>query len=372
MTGPLAGVRVVVLAGMGPVPFVSMVLADLGASVVRVTRPRAGADRALVQTQGLSEEDDVVNRGVESLDLDLKDPFRRADLLRLLQQADVLIEGYRPGVAERLGLGPETVLEANPGLLYARLTGWGQHGPMATMAGHDINYVAQSGALAAMAREGEAPRPPINLLGDYAGGGLLAALGVVAGIVEARASGQGQVIDVAMLDGVALLTARLHGLRSAGLYSDVAGTNYLDSGAPFYDTYRCQDGRYLAVGALEPAFYRTFLDLLDTDTSDWPEQGDRSRWAQLRGNIAAELEKRPRDEWARIFVGTDACVSPVLSFDEAEQDLHNRERGVFTVRDGVLHPAPAPRFSRTSCDAPRPTGQAHESVADLLLNWDRT
>lgn len=370
MSGPLQGVRVVVLAGMGPVPFLSMLLADMGARVVRAERPRNRPPRALGQTEGLREEIDVVNRGVESVPVDLKDPAGVEALVSLVESADVFVEGYRPGVVERLGLGPEVLLAANPRLVYARLSGWGQQGSLALMAGHDINYVAQSGALAAMARRGEAPRPPINLLGDYAGGGLLAAYGIVSALYETRGSGQGQVVDAAMVDGVALLTARLHGLRAAGLYSDEAGTNYIDSGAPFYDVYRCRDGRFLAVGALEPSFYAIFLGLLDVDTSDWPHQDDRARWPELRERIGSVLATRTRDDWAAVFEGTDACVGPVLTFDEAAKAPHNQERELYTSHDGVLHPAPAPRLSRTPAEPIRPAGRHHADLAALRSTWE--
>ncbi|TDP37768.1 CaiB/BaiF CoA transferase family protein [Nocardia ignorata] len=369
MTGPLAGVRVVVLAGMGPVPYVSMLLADMGADVVRVVRPPHRSARELSQTVGLTEETDVVNRGVGSVAVDLKDPGGREAVLRLADSADVFIEGYRPGVTERLGLGPEVATARNPRLVYVRLTGYGQTGPRAKDAGHDINYVAQSGALHALASEGGAPRPPINLLGDYAGGGAIGAFGIACALVEAGRTGRGQVIDAAMVDGVAVLTAKLQGLRAAGLYSDEPGTNFLDSGAPFYDTYRCADGRYLAVGALEPDFYREFLNRLDVDTTSWPGQDDREQWPRLRELIAAAVSKRTRDEWWQVYRGTDACVSPVLTFDEAAEDPHNVERGVFQRVSGVLHPAPAPRFDRTPARTPScpPTGLG--DLDDILTRW---
>ncbi|MFF2392425.1 CaiB/BaiF CoA transferase family protein [Nocardia sp. NPDC058114] len=372
MTGPLTGVRVVVLAGMGPVPYVSMLLADMGADVVRVVRPRHRSARELSQTVGLTEETDVVNRGVGSIAVDLKDPAGREAVLRLADSADVFIEGYRPGVTERLGLGPEEATARNPRLVYVRLTGYGQTGPRAQDAGHDINYVAQSGALHALASEGGAPRPPINLLGDYAGGGAIGAFGIACALVEAARTGRGQVIDAAMVDGVAVLTAKLQGLRAAGLYSDEPGTNFLDSGAPFYDTYRCADGRYLAVGALEPDFYREFLTKLGVDTSDWPGQDDRDEWPRLRELIAEAVALRTRDEWQQIYQGTDACASPVLTFDEAAQDPHNVERGVFERVSGVLHPAPAPRFGRTPARAPStpPTGLGE--LDDVLTRWSTT
>lgn len=362
MTGPLTGVRVVVLAGMGPVPFTGMLLADMGAHVVRVARPAGRAARALHLTDGLPGNHDVVNRGVDTVKADLKDPGEVELVLRLVNGAHVFIEGYRPGVADRLGLGPEAVQGRNPAIVYARLTGYGQAGPLSRAAGHDINYVAQSGALHAMARAGEAPRPPLNLLGDYAAGGTLAAFGIVCALLEARSSGRGQVIDAAMVDGVALLTAKLQGLRASGLFNDQPGTNWLDSGAPFYDTYQCADGRYIAVGALEPDFYREFISRLGVDLAGWPDQDDRAEWPRLRKLIASAVAARSRAEWARIYAGTDACVTPVLTFDEAAKDPHNTERGVFTQVDGILHPGPAPRFSRTP---PRPPAAPVGGPADL-------
>ncbi|MDA3624075.1 CaiB/BaiF CoA-transferase family protein [Saccharopolyspora sp. WRP15-2] len=369
MSGPLVGVRVVVLAGMGPVPFAGMLLADMGAEVVRVTRPANRSQRALANTDGMRPEHDLANRGVEAVAVDLKDPRGVESIRQLVAEADVFVEGYRPGVAERLGLGPEVLLERNPALVYARLTGYGQSGPMAKQAGHDINYVAQSGALHAMARAGEAPRPPINLLGDYAGGGTMAAFGIVCALLEARGSGRGQVLDAAMVDGVALLTAKLQGLRAAGLFADEPGTNWLDSGAPYYDTYQCADGRYLAVGALEADFYREFLVRLDVDVSGWPEQHDRAAWPELRERIAAAVAAKTQAEWAAIYAGTDACVTPVLTFDEAAEDPHNAERQVFQRIDGVLHPSPAPRFSRTAPREPAAPRPQPLDLQSLLESW---
>jgi alpha-methylacyl-CoA racemase len=369
MTGPLAGVRVVILAGMGPVPFTGMLLADMGAHVVRVTRPPSRLARSLSQVDGLSEEHDLVNRGVDTVAIDLKDPGGVDLVLRLASAADVFIEGYRPGVAERLGLGPDVVLQRNPAVVYTRLTGYGQTGPLAREAGHDINYVALSGALNAMARPGEAPRPPVNLLGDYAGGGMTAAFGIACALLEARASGRGQVIDAAMVDGVALLTAKLQGLRAAGLFRDEPGTNWVDSGAPFYDTYRCADGRYLAVGALEPDFYREFTARLGVDVTGWPDLDDRAAWPRLRELIAAALASRPQAEWAAVFAGTDACVTPVLTFEEAARHPHNAQREVFERVGGVLHPSPAPRFSRTPARRPATPASGPVDVHRLVESW---
>lgn len=369
MSGPLEGVRVVMLAGMGPVPFVGMLLADMGAEVVRVVRPANRRQRALANTEGLRPEHDLADRGVDAVAVDLKDPHGVEAVLTLVESADVFVEGYRPGVAERLGLGPDVVLERNPAAVYARLTGYGQSGPLSRQAGHDINYVAQSGALHAMARIGEAPRPPINLLGDYAGGGTVAAFGIVCAVLEARGSGRGQVVDAAMVDGVTLLTAKLQGLRAAGLFSDEPGTNWLDSGAPYYDTYLCADGRYIAVGALESDFYQAFISRLGVDTSNWPDQQDRDSWPRLRKLIAGAVASKTQAEWASIYGGTDACVTPVLTFEEAAEDPHNAERQVFQSIDGVLHPSPAPRFSRTPAREPAAPSAQVLDVQELIESW---
>lgn len=370
MTGPLNGVKVLVLSGMGPVPFVSMLLADMGAHVVRVVRPPHRSARTLNQTDALRDDTDPVNRHVDSISVDLKDPAGVRQIIDLAAAADVFIEGYRPGVVERLGLGPNVLCACNSRLVYVRMTGYGQDGPMSQDAGHDINYVAQTGALHAMARYGEAPRPPINLLGDYAGGGMTAAFGIACALVEAKTSGLGQVIDAAMIDGVALLTAKLQGLRAAGLYSDEPGTNFLDSGAPFYDTYRCADGRYIAVGALEPDFYREFVCRLGVDTSQWPDQNDRNTWDRLRELIADAIRHRSRDEWTMIYTGTDACVTPVLSFDEAAVSPHNATRNMYGDVDGLLHSAPAPRLSRTPAREPAQPPSGLRTVDDIASQWE--
>lgn len=364
--GPLTGNRVVVLEGLGPGPFVAMLLADMGAEVIRVKRPSHRSGRPLAQTLGLSPERDVINRGTASVEIDLKDSQGLKDLKELIMTAEVFMEGFRPGVAERLGLGPDELIGINPRLVYARVTGYGQSGQMSKSAGHDINYVAQSGALNAMAAPGLKPRPPVNLLGDYAGGGALGAYGIVCALLEAKSSGNGQVVDVAMLDGVALLTAKMQGLRSAGLFSDDPGTNYIDGGAPFYDTYQCADGRYIAVAALEADFYKHFLDGLSVETSQWPEQEDRARWPELRQHIADAFATKTMKQWAEIFDGTDACVSAVLNFDEATTHSHNAERQLFIDVDGVNHPAPAPRLSRTPARRPGQPPRERVELSELL------
>lgn len=372
MNGPLDGLKVIVLAGMGPTPYASMLLADMGAHVVRVARPSHRPARKLEQSGSARPEFDIANRGVDTVELDLKSADGRAALLALVDRADVFVEGYRPGVAESLQLGPEELLARQPALVYARLTGYGQDGPLSRTAGHDINYVAQTGVLSALRRQGEAPNPPINILGDYAGGGTFAAFGIVSAVLESRGSGRGQVVDAAMIDGVAALTARLQGLRAAGSFSDDAGTNFLDGGAPFYGTYRCADGQWIAVGALEPDFYREFVAGLGTDTTAWPDQQDEASWPRLRELIAEVVATRTRDEWAGIYEGTDACVTPVLDFDEAARHPHNAARGLYTDIEGALHPAPAPRLSRTTGRRPTPPGTDARSARDVLTEWEDT
>lgn len=368
--GPLHDVRVVALAGMGPVPFASMLLADLGADVVRIARPAGRQARLLEQAVVLRAEHDLVNRGVRTVAVDLKSSEGVAQVLSLCADADVFIEGFRPGVVERLGLGPAVLHDRNPALVVARLTGYGQDGLLAHAAGHDINYVAQSGLLHALGAADSPPRPPINLLGDYSGGGGMAALGIVAAVLEARGSGRGQVVDAAMVDGVALLTVKIQGLRAAGLYGDEPGSNYLDGAAPFYATYQCADGRYLAVGALEGDFYAEFVSGLGVDVSDWPNQNDQTQWPRLRKLIAGALAARSMAEWAAAYEGTDACVTSVLTFDEAAGDPHNRGRGLYQEVDGVLQPAPAPRFSRSGTrppSIPQPVGELQ--LETLLTEW---
>ena len=344
-TGPLRGTRVIELAGIGPAPFGCMVLADLGAEVIRVDR---------IPHPGQAAAKDPLQRGRRSVAVNLKDPAGADVLLRLADGADVLVEGYRPGVAERLGFGPGVCMGRNPRLIYARMTGWGQDGPLAPRSGHDIDYIAVSGALDPIGRPGERPVPPLNLIGDFGGGGMLLAVGVLAALVERASSGRGQVVDAAMVDGSALLTAFIHGLRADGIWRNGRGGNLLDGGAPFYDTYQTADGGHVAVGALEPQFYAELLARLGLDGEDLPAQLDRSGWPVLRARFTEVFAKRTRDEWAEIFDGSDACVAPVLRMDEAPDHPHNVARGVFGQVDGVPQPMPAPRFSRTPSAAPQP------------------
>jgi alpha-methylacyl-CoA racemase len=357
--GPLAGVRVVELAGIGPGPFCAMVLADLGAEVLRVDRP--AASRPAWPT--------VLGRGRRSVAVDLKHPDGAGVVLDLVAAADALVEGFRPGVAERLGIGPDACLARNPRLVYGRVTGWGQEGPWRHAAGHDIDYIALAGALHPIGHAGGPPVPPLNLVGDFGGGGMLLALGVVAALLEAGRSGAGQVVDAAMVDGAALLTTQFHELLAAGLWTEERGANLLDGGAPFYGVYETADGRHLAVGALEPQFWAELLRRLGLDGGDLPAQPDRDGWPLLRERLAALFRTRTREEWCELLAGTDACVAPVLGFGEAPAHPHHRARGTFVDVGGVTQPAPAPRFSRTPCDPPTPAPRPGEHTDQALADW---
>jgi alpha-methylacyl-CoA racemase len=345
--GPLRGMRVIELASLAPAPFGCMVLADLGADVIRVDR---------VSQAGQGPPVDPLQRSRRSIGLNLKDPGGLDVLLRLADGADVLVEGFRPGVSERLGFGPDVCLQRNPALVYARMTGWGQDGPLAPTAGHDIDYIAISGALDPIGRAGERPVPPLNLIGDFGGGGMLLAVGILAALFERVSSGRGQVVDAAMVDGSALLTTFIHGLRATGSWHNGRGGNLLDGGAPFYDTYQTADGRYVAVGALEPQFYAELLTRLGLDGEDLPAQLDRAGWPVLRARFTEVFGKRTRDEWAEVFAGSDACAVPVLEMGEAPAHPHNAARQVFGEVGGVRQPMPAPRFGRTPSGAPSPPG----------------
>ncbi|OIV37958.1 carnitine dehydratase [Mangrovactinospora gilvigrisea] len=353
--GILAGVKVVEFAGIGPAPFAAGVLAAHGADVLTVHRP--GALPSVLEG--------VLDRGRHPLDLDLKDPAARARALDLLARADVLIDPYRPGSLERLGLGPAEALAANPRLVYARMTGWGQEGPLAGTAGHDITYTAISGALGASARYRERPVPPVNFVGDFGGGGMLLLFGIVCALRDAERGGRGQVVDAAMLDGSALLTTMVHDLRASGSWPGPAGTNLLDTGAPFYDTYRTADGRFVAVGALEPAFYDALLAGLGLAADGLPDRDDPANWPTLRERFTRVFATRTRDDWAARFAGTDACVAPVLDLDEAPVHPHTAARGTFA--GDPPRPAPAPRFSRTPGTPPPVRTEA--DTAELLKRW---
>jgi alpha-methylacyl-CoA racemase len=343
--GPLDGVRVIEIASLAPAPFGCMILADLGADVLRVDR----AERCGPQAP---QPRDPLSRGRRSVGLNLKEPAGLELLLKLIADADVLVEGFRPGVAERLGFGPQACADRNPRLIFARMTGWGQDGPLAPTAGHDIDYIAISGALGIVGRAGEPPVPPVNLLGDFGGGGMLLALGILAALVERASSGLGQVVDAAMVDGSALLTSFIYGMRASGSWQDKRGSNTLDTGAPFYDTYATSDGQYMAVGALEPQFYAAFLHGLGLTDAGLPAQHDRDGWPVLRQRFAGAFASRTRDEWEQVFAGTDACVSPVLSLAEVPVHPHAVARNAFVELDGISQPAPAPRFGRSQTDTP--------------------
>ena len=342
--GPLSGVRVVELAGIGPGPFCGMLLADLGAEVIAVNRP--GGPPTPVQM-----DNDFLNRGKRRIVVDLKHPRGAEVVLRLAAASDALIEGYRPGVAERLGVGPAACWARNPRLVYGRMTGWGQDGPLAQSAGHDIAYIAVTGALGAIGRAGGPPQVPVNYLGDFGGGSMFLALGVVAAVLRARETGRGQVVDAAIVDGAAVLQAMTYGLLANGAWADRRGVNLLDTGAPYYDVYATADGRHMAVGALESAFYREFVRLLfapEGTPDDLPGQHDQARWPDLRERFAARFASRTHEEWTKIFDGTDACVAPVLTMSEAPGHPHLAARGTFSEAGGVAQPALAPRFSESA------------------------
>lgn len=360
--GPLAGVRVVELAGIGPGPFAAMLLADLGADVVRVDRP-GGTGLAV------DPEYDVTNRNKRSVIVDLKSEEGPALVLGLADRADILIEGYRPGVAERLGVGPETCHARNPRLVYGRMTGWGQQGPLAHRAGHDIAYIAPTGVLGMIGSPDEPPAVPANLVGDYAGGSLYLVVGVLAALHHARATGTGQVVDTAIVDGTAHLTTMIHGMLAAGRWQDRRAANLLDGGCPFYGTYETADGQYMAVGALEQQFYEEFVDLLGI-REQAPARKDVARWGELRATVAARFKARTRDEWTAVFEGSDACVAPVLSLREAPHHPHLAARGTFTDFGGITQPAPAPRFSRTHTSVRGGPAQPGADTAAVARDWN--
>ena len=356
--GPLRGVRVVELAGIGPGPYACMLLADLGAEVLRVDRP--GASPGPVRS-------DLLGRGRRSVALDLKQPEAAEVVLRLVERADALVEGFRPGVAERLGVGPAECLARNPRLVYGRMTGWGQQGPLAPRVGHDINYIGLTGALAAVGEAGRKPVPPLNLVADFGGGAMFLVLGVLAALVERAGSGRGQVVDAAMVDGVTSLLTLFYGLRAGGQWRDERGSNALDGGAPFYDTYECADGRYVAVGALEPQFWAALVETLGL--ADLPGQLDVARWPELRARLAEVFATRSRDEWAIVFAEVDACVTPVLTLGEAPGHPHLAARGSVVEHGGVRQPAPAPRFSRTPGALGAPPTMPGTDTRAALRDW---
>ncbi len=362
--GPLAGFRIIELAGIGPGPFCGMMLSDMGAEVIRVDRI-AGEPR---------RPRDVLARNRRSIAIDLKKPEGVELVLRLCEKSHALFEGFRPGVTERMGLGPEDCMARNPKLVYGRMTGWGQEGPLAQAAGHDINYIGLAGALHAIGRKGERPVPPLNLIGDFGGGGMLLAYGLVCGLLEAERSGKGQVVDAAMVDGTAALMAMFFSMGAGGGFNDERGTNMLDSGAHFYDTYETKDGKFVCVGSIEPQFYALLVEKGGLDSDRFGDQMDRSRWPEYKQELEQVFRAKTRDEWCEIMEGSDVCFAPVLSIFEAPQHPHNQYRSTFVEIDGVVQPAPAPRFSRTPAQvrgsAKSPGADTTEILSELGCSED--
>ncbi len=362
--GPLSGYRIIELAGIGPGPMCAMLLSDMGADVLRIDRT---ADAGL----GIATDTKyaLLNRGRRSVALDLKKPQAIEAVLKLVEKADGLIEGFRPGVTERLGIGPEVCLKRNPRLVYGRMTGWGQDGPMALAAGHDINYIALSGALHSIGRRGEAPVPPLNLVGDFGGGALYLALGVVAGILETQKSGKGQVVDAAMVDGAASLMTAIYGMHGSGFWNDNRGDNVLDTGAHYYDVYETKDGKFVSIGSIETKFYDELLELSGLKREELARQNDRNAWPAMKLKVAACFKTKTRDEWCKIMEGSDVCFAPVLSMAEAPKHPHNKHRGTFIEEGGVVQPGPAPRFSRTPSKIQRPPARPGEHTEEALRDW---
>ncbi|MEL6473741.1 MAG: CaiB/BaiF CoA-transferase family protein [Pseudomonadota bacterium] len=359
-SGPLAEVKIVEFAGIGPGPFCGMLLSDLGADVVRIDRPGDGKP---------GNAADVTGRGRRSVGLDLKSESGKRAALALIEKADALIEGYRPGVMERLGVGPDEALSRNPKLVYGRMTGWGQTGTLAHAAGHDLNYIALTGALYAMGRKGERPSPPLNLVGDYGGGALYLAFGLLAGIIGARQSGNGQVIDCAMTDGAASLASMFFGMRAMGMWTDEREANLLDGGAHFYDTYECSDGHWISIGSIEPQFYALLLEKAELTDPAFHAQMDRSQWPTLKEKIADIFKTKTRAEWCDLMEGTDVCFAPVLSMVEAPKHPHNAARETFIEYEGVVQPAPAPRFSETPGAIQRPSPGRGQHTEEVFADW---
>jgi alpha-methylacyl-CoA racemase len=369
MTGPLQGLKIVEMVGLGPAPFCAMMFADMGAEVIRIDRPKSGAGG----TGGTVGQDgsrfDISARGRRSLAIDLKKAGAADTVLQLIDRADALIEGFRPGVMERLGLGPDICLQSNQKLVYGRMTGWGQTGPLAAAAGHDINYIALSGALHAIGRSGEPPVVPLNYVGDFGGGAMMLAFGILCAIIKARSSGQGQVVDAAMTDGAALISSMMYGMHAAGFWSNQRGENLLDGGAHFYGTYACADGKYISIGSIEPQFYALLLDICGLNELSLNEQLDARNWPMLKYRLADTFLTKTRAEWCALMEGTDVCFAPVLDWSEAPLHPHNVARNTFIDIEGVTQPAPAPRFSRTqpgTPDAPAAPGTHSEAI---LRDW---
>lgn len=362
--GPLEGIRIVEIAGIGPGPFAAMLLADMGAEILRVDRAQNvhGGDPARPPF-------DVLNRGRRSIGVDLKLPAGVETVLRLVERADALLEGFRPGVMERLGLGPEPCLARNPRLVYGRMTGWGQEGPLAQAAGHDINYIALAGALDPIGRRGGPPVPPLNLVGDFGGGGMFLAFGVVCALLERQRSGNGQIVDAAMVDGAAVLMSLFHGLRRMGFWQDERGTNLIDGGAHFYDVYETADGKYVSIGSIEPQFYAELVRLAGLADLELPRQMDRTQWPAMKERVAAVFRTKTREEWCQIMLGTDVCFAPVLGMGEAPEHPHNRARGTFVEIAGTPQAAPAPRFSRSAAQIACPPAHPGQHTDEALADW---
>jgi alpha-methylacyl-CoA racemase len=362
MSGPLKGIKVIEMAGLGPAPFCAMLLADMGAEVICIDRKNTGG-----KSTRASEKLNILRRGRRSIALDLKNAAAAELVLKMIEGADILLEGFRPGVMERMGLGPEACHARNPALVYGRMTGWGQTGPLASAAGHDINYIALSGALHSIGA-GEQPVPPLNLVGDFGGGAMLLAFGVVCAALEARSSGKGQVVDAAMTDGAALLMSMIYGFKAAGTWNGVRGDNILDGGAHFYGTYRCADDKWIAIGAIEPQFYALLLEKCGIADVAFHPQRERTRWPELKARLASVFLTKTRDEWCALMEGTDVCFAPVLDLDEAPRHPHNRARQTFLDIDEVVQPAPAPRFSRSAAQIASPPPAVGEHTERILAD----
>jgi alpha-methylacyl-CoA racemase len=355
--GPLEGIKIIEFAGIGPGPFCGMMLADMGAEVIRIDRLGADSKNARYNLLG---------RGRRSIALDLKNPESIDVALKLIESADALIEGFRPGVMERLGLGPEVCLERNPKLVYGRMTGWGQYGPLAHAAGHDINYIALTGVLHSVGLPGDPPVPPLNLVGDFGGGGMMLAFGIVCALLEVQKSGKGQIVDAAMTDGASTLMTAIYGLKAAGRWGNERGKNYLDGGAYWYGTYQCADGNYIAIGSIEPQFYGLLLEKCGITDPAFNAQWDRSQWPELKNRLAEVFKTKTREEWRELMEGTDVCFAPILDLEEAPEHPHNKARETFVVREGVVQPAPAPRFSRTKPEIKSPPPIPGEHTESIL------
>ena len=359
--GPLAGVKIIELAGIGPGPFCGMMLADMGAEVIRIDRAGGGLGGAI--------PNDIMNRGRRSIAVNLKSQEGVDVVLRLCEQADIIFEGFRPGVAERLGVGPEQCMAKNPKIVYGRMTGWGQDGPMANAAGHDINYISLTGALHAIGRKGERPVPPLNLVGDFGGGAMYLAFGLVCALFEAQKSGKGQVVDAAMVDGAASLMSMFWTFKNMGMHVEERESNMLDGATHFYDTYETKDGKYISLGSIEPQFYRLLIEKAELDAAKFAPQMVNAKWSELKAELTAVFKSKTRDEWCDIMEGTDVCFAPVLSLSEAPEHPHMKARQTFVEMDGVTQPAPAPRFSRTSPELTTSSRRAGEDTTTVLSDF---